>query len=151
MTEQSQCWRCIITLCSTQIVTSLHVAPAGTSPVFSLPALMPEHRRWVVCCDPNHLAFAVQARLLMVILTRTSDEILLQSNILALEGPTESTLDVFRRWYSPKFQGTAIPVLGGRDGDLLVDHEDLVALALVDQDRLNRFLRHYFGWVLQGM
>jgi len=41
---------------------------------------------------------------------------------------------------------SAVPVLWGRDRELFRDERDLVALAPVDSDRLNEFLRNYFGW-----
>lgn len=41
---------------------------------------------------------------------------------------------------------SAVPVLWGRDRELFRDEQDLVALAPVDSDRLNEFLRNYFGW-----
>ena len=81
------------------------------------------------------------------ILTIVLDEFLvLQSQVYALEGPGKRTLAAFRRWFSPAVQGKVIPVLGGRDKDLLDDRKDLVALAPMDEDRLNRFLQDYFGW-----
>ena len=39
-----------------------------------------------------------------------------------------------------------MPVLWGRDQELFKDERDLVALAPVDSDRLNEFLRNYLGW-----
>lgn len=42
-----------------------------------------------------------------------------------------------------------MPVLWGRDSDLFENSRDLIALAPVDTDRLNVFLKSYFGWFLK--
>jgi hypothetical protein len=39
-----------------------------------------------------------------------------------------------------------VPVLWGQDEELFRDERDLVALAPMDSDRLNEFLRNYIGW-----
>ena len=70
---------------------------------------------------------------------------LLESQILSLSPPAESTLNAFRRW----FTSTAVPVLWGRDQHLFDDDRDLVALAPVDNDRLNHFLRTHLGWLFR--
>jgi hypothetical protein len=66
----------------------------------------------------------------------------LESNVLVLAKPNSRTLRAFKRW----FRSSAVPVLWGRDQELFEDERDLVALAPVDSDRLNEFLRNYFGW-----
>jgi hypothetical protein len=66
----------------------------------------------------------------------------LESNVLALPKPTSRTLRAFKRW----FEFLAVPVLWGRDQELFNDERDLVALAPVDSDHLNEFLRNYLGW-----
>ncbi|MCJ1225473.1 hypothetical protein MMC12_002122 [Toensbergia leucococca] len=85
-------------------------------------------------------------RKIKAILKEYHEFLVLQSQVYALEGPGKRTLAAFRRWFSPAVQGKVIPVLGGRDKDLLDDRKDLVALAPMDEDRLNRFLQDYFGW-----
>jgi hypothetical protein len=70
------------------------------------------------------------------------EALVLESNVLALAKPTSRTLRAFKRW----FRSSAVPVLWGRDQELFEDERDLVALAPVDSDRLNEFLRNYFGW-----
>jgi hypothetical protein len=70
------------------------------------------------------------------------EALLLESNVLALSKPSFRTLRAFKRW----FEASAVPVLWGRDQELFQDERDLVALAPVDSDRLNEFLRNYLGW-----
>lgn len=70
------------------------------------------------------------------------EAILLESQILALSSPSSRTLHAFRKWFGLN----AVPVLWGRDERLFDDERDLVALAPVDSDRLNLFLKTYFGW-----
>ncbi|KAL8706383.1 MAG: hypothetical protein Q9201_000528 [Fulgogasparrea decipioides] len=70
------------------------------------------------------------------------EAILLESRILALNSPSSRTLHAFKRW----FNLNSMPKLWGRDQHLFDDEQDLVALAPVDNDRLNLFLRTYFGW-----
>ncbi|KAL8730387.1 MAG: hypothetical protein Q9181_004684 [Wetmoreana brouardii] len=70
------------------------------------------------------------------------EAMLLESRILALSSPSSRTLHAFKRW----FNLNSVPKLWGRDEHLFDDEQDLVALAPVDNDRLNLFLRTYFGW-----
>ncbi|KAL8857232.1 MAG: hypothetical protein Q9178_006158 [Gyalolechia marmorata] len=70
------------------------------------------------------------------------EALLLESRILALSSPSSRTLHAFKRW----FNSDAIPKLWGRDRRLFDDEQDLVALAPADNDRLNLFLKAYFGW-----
>lgn len=70
---------------------------------------------------------------------------LLESRILALTSPSSRTLYAFRRW----FKSRCTPVLWGRDQNLYDNEEDLVALAPVDNDRMNYFLKTYFAWFFQ--
>lgn len=69
---------------------------------------------------------------------------MLESQILTLNSPSSQTLKNLRKW----FVSNPTPILWGRDEQLLgKQHEhDLVALAPVDTDRLNTFLKSYFGW-----
>ena len=48
----------------------------------------------------------------------------------------------FKRW----FTRNSLPVLWGHDEHLFDNDGDLVALAPVNTDRLNRFLMTYSGW-----
>jgi hypothetical protein len=83
------------------------------------------------------------------------EALLLESGVLALSKPEKRTLRAFKRWFSssgvPELWGQDedVPVLWGRDQDLFKDERDLVALAPVESDRLNEFLRKYFGWFLK--
>jgi hypothetical protein len=70
------------------------------------------------------------------------EALILESKVLALAKPTPRALRAFKRW----FELSAVPVLWGRDQELFRDERDLVALAPVDSDRLNEFLRNYLGW-----
>ena len=70
------------------------------------------------------------------------EAMLLESRILALEAPSPRTMYAFKRW----FKSQCVPVLWGRDQNLFDDERDLVALAPTDNDRLNIFLKTYFGW-----
>lgn len=70
---------------------------------------------------------------------------MLEKEVLSLDTPNARTLEAFRRWFNSK----AIPVLWGHDRDLFVESADLIALAPVDSDRLNRLLRRYCGWFLK--
>lgn len=69
--------------------------------------------------------------------------LMLESQILTLNSPSSKTLKILRKW----FRLNSTPVLWGRDEHLLnQEHEhDLVALAPIDTDRLNIFLKSYFG------
>jgi hypothetical protein len=67
---------------------------------------------------------------------------ILESQVLSLSSPSPHTFTDFKRW----FKSAVTPVLWGRDEQLYDDEEDVVALAPVDSDRLNRFLKSYFGW-----
>lgn len=73
------------------------------------------------------------------------EAIVLESQVLALSAPAPRTLEDFRRWY----KSTSVPVLWGHDSHLFEDSRDLIALAPVDTDRLNVFLKSYFGWFLK--
>ena len=72
----------------------------------------------------------------------TDEAMILESQLLSLNAPALQTFKDFKRW----FMSAATPVLWGRDEQLYDDEEDVVALAPVDSDRLNRFLKSYFGW-----
>jgi hypothetical protein len=70
------------------------------------------------------------------------EALILESGVVALSKPGKRTLRAFRRW----FGSPDTPVLWGQDEELFNDERDLVALAPVESDRLNEFLRNYFGW-----
>ena len=70
---------------------------------------------------------------------------ILEKKVLSLDTPNGRTLEAFRRWFNSK----AVPVLWGHDRELFNQSADLVALAPVDSDRLNRILRRYCGWFLK--
>ena len=70
------------------------------------------------------------------------EALVLESNVLDLAKPTSRTLRAFKRW----FEFSTVSVLWGRDQELFRDERDLAALAPVDSDRLNEFLRNYLGW-----
>lgn len=70
------------------------------------------------------------------------EALILESGILTLSKTEKRTLRAFKRW----FGSHDMPVLRGQDEELFNDERDLVALALVELDRLNEFLRNYFGW-----
>lgn len=70
---------------------------------------------------------------------------ILESQILLLNSPSSRTLRDFKRWFKP----SSTPALWERDEHLFDYKEDLVALAPVDTDRLNLFLKSYFGWFFQ--
>jgi hypothetical protein len=83
------------------------------------------------------------------------EALVLESSVLALSKPTSRTLKAFKRWFGasqppaskpPKPPPPKLPVLWGHDEELFRDEQDLVALAPVDSDRLNEFLRNYLGW-----
>jgi len=78
------------------------------------------------------------------------EALLLESQVLSLSQPASSTLRDFRRWFDPRSTGVndskKQPVLWGHDEKLFSDEHDLVALAPVDNDRLNIFLKAYFGY-----
>ncbi len=67
---------------------------------------------------------------------------ILESQVLALNAPSSRTVKDFRNWFKSK----SIPVLWDRDEHLFENENDLVALAPVDTDRLNLFLKSYFAW-----
>lgn len=69
---------------------------------------------------------------------------MLQSQVQSLQRPTPRVLQAFRHW----FREGGVPKLGGHDANML-EHEhmhDLVALAPIDEDRLNLLLQDYLGW-----
>lgn len=70
---------------------------------------------------------------------------ILESHILVLNPPSSRTLRDFKRWFKPSLT----PALWGRDEHLFDNEQDLVALAPVDTDRLNLFLKSYLGWFFQ--
>ena len=70
------------------------------------------------------------------------EAMILESRVLALNAPSARTVKDFRNWFKSK----SIPVLWGRDEHLFENENDLVALAPVDTDRLNLFLKSYFAW-----
>ena len=72
---------------------------------------------------------------------------MLQSQIHSLQRPTPRVLRAFRHW----FREGNVPKLGGHDANMLeAEHmHDLVALAPVDQDRLNLFLQDNLGWLFR--
>jgi len=73
----------------------------------------------------------------------TLDEaLMLESQILSLSIPAARTLRYFHQSFKPK----DVPTLWGRDEELFSNERDLVALAPVDTDRLNIFLKKYFGY-----
>jgi hypothetical protein len=80
------------------------------------------------------------------------EALVLESSVLALSKPTSRTLKAFKRWFgasqplASKPSPPRLPVLWGHDEELFRDEQDLVALAPVDSDRLNEFLRNYLGW-----
>ena len=76
--------------------------------------------------------------------TNLLDEaIILESRVLSLSSPNNRTLRNFRRAFKPKTHSAA---LWDRDEQLLANERDLVALAPMDTDRLNMFLKGYFGY-----
>lgn len=70
---------------------------------------------------------------------------MLESQILSLSPPGSRMLAAFRRWFGS--EGT--PVLWGHDEQLFSYEHDLVALASVDTDRLNIFLKDHFGYLFK--
>ncbi|CAD6567923.1 MAG: hypothetical protein ASARMPREDX12_000842 [Alectoria sarmentosa] len=81
------------------------------------------------------------------------EAMILESQILSLSSPTSRTLKDFKTWFT---SGSLTPdstaptvALWGRDEHLFDNENDLVALAPVDTDRLNLFLKSYFGWFFQ--
>lgn len=78
---------------------------------------------------------------------------ILESQILSLSSPASRTLKDFKTWFTSDSltPGSTAPTvaLWGRDEHLFDKEEDLVALAPVDTDRLNLFLKSYFGWFFQ--
>ncbi|KAG9230300.1 hypothetical protein BJ875DRAFT_499255 [Amylocarpus encephaloides] len=75
------------------------------------------------------------------------EALLLESQILALQKPSGRTLKAFIQWF--KHSGRH-PALSGRDEKLFDDETDLVALAPVETDSLNRFFRGYLGWLFEN-
>lgn len=73
------------------------------------------------------------------------EAMVLESKILSLNPPSSRTLRDVNRW----FNSSSTPALWGRDEHLFDNEKDLVALAPVDTDRLNLFLKSYFGWFFQ--
>ena len=71
------------------------------------------------------------------------EAMMLESQIYTLSPPGPRTLKTFKRWF---LSAAPIPVLWGRDAALFDNEQDLVTLASVDADRLNIFLKAYFGW-----
>jgi len=72
--------------------------------------------------------------------------LVLENQVLTLSKPEPRALKAFKKVFKERLSSPAVPILGGRDQELFRDEEDLVALAPVDTDRLNAFLRKYFGW-----
>ena len=75
-------------------------------------------------------------------LTHTDETLVLQSKVLALQKPTSRTLRAFSQWFTQN----DVPKLGGQEASYLERKDDLVALAPVEQDRLNLIMQDYFGW-----
>ena len=72
----------------------------------------------------------------------TDEALILESQVLALSSPSSQVTKDFKRWLTRD----SLPVLWGHDEHLFDDERDLVALASVDTDRLNRLLMRYSGW-----
>lgn len=70
---------------------------------------------------------------------------ILESQVLLLNSPSSRTLRDFKRWFKP----SSTPALWDRDEHLFDNEQDLVALAPVDTDRLNLFLKSYLGFFFQ--
>ena len=62
--------------------------------------------------------------------------------MLSLNSPEQRTLKAFQRHFKPM----ETPLLFDYDENLFLNGQDLVALAPVDSDRLNSFLKKYFGY-----
>jgi hypothetical protein len=75
------------------------------------------------------------------------EALVLESQVLLLSKPERRTLRASRRLFGASSSG--VPVLRGRDEELFGDERDLVALAPVESDRLNGFLRNYLRWFLK--
>ncbi|KAG8533930.1 uncharacterized protein KY384_001671 [Bacidia gigantensis] len=73
------------------------------------------------------------------------EALLRENQVLALSTPRKRVLRDFRRSFKPG----NIPSLWGRDEQLFDDERDLVALAPIDTDRLNLFLKSYFGFLFK--
>lgn len=75
---------------------------------------------------------------------------MLESQVLSLSQPGPRTLKDFRRWFATAANrgsdSNPPPALWGHDEKLFSNEHDLVALAPVDTDRLNIFLKTYFGY-----
>ncbi|KAL8767037.1 MAG: hypothetical protein Q9209_006331 [Squamulea sp. 1 TL-2023] len=102
-------------------------------------------RDWSHYSDPANERSCQHRRLqekIRVGIKQYHEALFLESRILTLNAPSPRTLEAFRRW----FRMTSVPVLWGRDQHLFDDARDLVALAPVDNDRLNTLLKTYFGW-----
>ncbi|KAL9120168.1 MAG: hypothetical protein Q9187_003276 [Circinaria calcarea] len=97
--------------------------------------------------DTNDKAYARQTLqgTIRVKLKEYHEAMLLEAKVLSLNSPTSRTLRDFRKW----FVSNSVPVLWGRDKDLYKNELDLVALAPVDSDRLNNFLKRFFGWIFK--
>ena len=74
----------------------------------------------------------------------TDESLLLESQVLSLSSPSSRTLRAFRKCFKLRQNE-----LWGKDQTLYDDEKDLVALAPVDTDRLNIFLKKYFGRLLK--
>ncbi|KAL9069730.1 MAG: hypothetical protein Q9161_005315 [Pseudevernia consocians] len=102
-------------------------------------------RLWTHLADDSNAQARARRQLhaeIKVKIREYHEAIILESKVLALNTPSSRTVKNFKKWFKSK----SMPVLWGRDEHLFENETDLVALAPVDTDRLNLFLKSYFAW-----
>lgn len=78
------------------------------------------------------------------------EAMIFESSVLSLGRPSRRTLDGFRNVFNNVHPSKEpYPMLGGHSARILDDAGDLVSLCQpLNDDRLTRFIRHYFAFVL---
>lgn len=78
------------------------------------------------------------------------EAMILESSVLSLRQPSPRTLDAFRNFFNNVHPTKEpYPMLGGHSARILDDTGDLVSLCQpLNEDRLTRFIRHYFAFIL---
>ena len=96
-----------------------------------------------MCCLPHGKVVTTDNR-------GTDEAMVLESQMLSLHSPSSRTLKDFKRSFKQDFKPSSKPsstaALWHRDEHLFDKEHDLVALAPVDTDRINLFLKSYFAW-----
>ncbi|MCJ1394550.1 hypothetical protein MMC18_007429 [Xylographa bjoerkii] len=72
------------------------------------------------------------------------EALLVNSDVLKLQHPSKTTLQAFRRLLDPQ---SGVTQLCGHSSTIYTQDDFIALYVPPDQDRLTRFIRHYFPWI----